>query len=37
MGRKVKVTILHVEIMLYHLSDPVYDEGSREPDERVCS
>ena len=37
MGREVKVVILHVEILLYHLYDPVYDEGIRETDERVCS
>ena len=37
MGREVKVIILHVKILLYHWSDPVYYEGSREPDERVCS
>ena len=36
MGREVKVVILHIKILLYHLSDPVYDEGSRETDERVC-
>ena len=37
MGREVKVVILHVKILLYHWSDLVYDEGSRETDERVCS
>ena len=37
MGREVKVVILHVEILLYRWSDLVYDEGSRETDERVCS
>ena len=33
MGREVKDIIIHVKILLYHLSDPVYDEGSRDPDE----
>ena len=37
MGKGVKVVILHVEIILYHWSDPVYDEGIRETNERVCS
>ena len=37
MGREVKVVILHVKILLYHWSGPVYDEGGREIDERVCS
>ena len=37
MGREVKVVILHVKILIYHWSDPDYDEGSRENDERLCS
>ena len=37
MGREVKDIIIHVEILMYHWSDPVYNEGIREPDERVCS
>ena len=37
MGREFKFVILHVKILLYHLSDLVCDEGSRETDERVCS
>ena len=37
MDREVKVAILHVKILLYHWSDPVYDEGSIETYEKVCA
>ena len=37
MDIEVKVILFHVEIMLYHWSDQVYDEGSRETVERVCT
>ena len=33
MGIEVKVFILHVKILLYHWSDPFYDEVSIETDE----
>ena len=37
MGREVKVVLLHVEILLHHWSDPVYDEVSIETDEWSCA
>ena len=37
MGREVKVILLRVNILLYHLYDSFHDEVGRETDWRVCS
>ena len=37
MGREVEVVILHVKIMMYYCSDPVYVEEIRETYERVSA